>query len=136
MPNIGGWEIAIVLVLILIIFGPKKLPELGSSLGKSIRGFRKSLKEGKDEVQSTVTEVREAVGVDEMKSAVAEVREATAVNEIKSTVAEIKQAADVKSVLSTKPQVTEATATAESMAVAELELPAEPPSTSKWVDSE
>jgi hypothetical protein len=69
-----------------------------------------------------------------MKSAVAEVREATAVSEIKSTVAEIKQAADVKSVLSTKPQVTETTAAAESTAVAEL--PPEPPSTSKWVDSE
>ena len=50
MPNIGGWEIAIVVVLILIIFGPKKLPELGSSLGKSIRGFRKGLKDNKDEI--------------------------------------------------------------------------------------
>ena len=37
MPSwIGPWEIAIVLVIALLIFGPKKLPDLGSSLGKSI----------------------------------------------------------------------------------------------------
>lgn len=77
MPSwLGGWEIAIVLVLVLIIFGPKKLPELGSSLGKSIRGFRKGLKEGKDEVQSAVAEVKEASGVADVKASVAEVREA------------------------------------------------------------
>jgi sec-independent protein translocase protein TatA len=77
MPSwLGGWEIAIVLVLVLIIFGPKKLPELGSSLGKSIRGFRKGLKEGKDEVQSTVAEVKEASGIADVKASVAEVRDA------------------------------------------------------------
>jgi sec-independent protein translocase protein TatA len=77
MPSwLGGWEIAIVLVLVLIIFGPKKLPELGSSLGKSIRGFRKGLKEGKEEVQATVAEVKDASGVAEVKASVAEVREA------------------------------------------------------------
>jgi sec-independent protein translocase protein TatA len=84
MPSwIGGWEIAIVLVLALVIFGPKKLPELGSSLGKSIRGFRKSLKEGKEEVNTTVGEVREAVGVDDVKSTVSEVREAMDVRNMK-----------------------------------------------------
>ncbi len=109
MPNIGGWEIAIVLVLILIIFGPRKLPELGSSLGKSIRGFRKGLKDSKEEVKSTVSEVREAAGVDEMKSTVAEVREASGVDEMKSTVAEIREAADMKSTLSTKAEPTTST---------------------------
>jgi sec-independent protein translocase protein TatA len=84
MPSwIGGWEIAIVLVLVLVIFGPKKLPELGSSLGKSIRGFRKGLKESKDEVKSTVSEVRDAVGVNEVKSTVAEVRDAVGVKDMK-----------------------------------------------------
>ena len=49
MPSwIGPWEIAIVLVIILLIFGPRKLPELGSSLGKSIRGFKKGMKDGQD----------------------------------------------------------------------------------------
>ena len=57
MPSwIGPWEIAIVLVLALLIFGPKKLPDLGSSLGRSITGFRKGLKETKDDVESAIKE--------------------------------------------------------------------------------
>jgi sec-independent protein translocase protein TatA len=61
MPSwIGPWEIAIILVLILLIFGPRKLPELGSSLGKSIRGFRKGMKDSGEEVNTAVSEVREA----------------------------------------------------------------------------
>ena len=57
MPSwIGPWEIAIVLVLALLIFGPKKLPDLGSSLGSSITGFKKGLKETKDDVQSAIKE--------------------------------------------------------------------------------
>lgn len=40
MPNVGLPEIAIVLIIVLIIFGPKRLPELGRSLGSGIRGFR------------------------------------------------------------------------------------------------
>jgi sec-independent protein translocase protein TatA len=36
------WELVVVLLIALIFFGPKRLPELGSSLGKSLREFRKS----------------------------------------------------------------------------------------------
>lgn len=49
IPNIGPLEIAIVLVIALVVFGPKRLPELGSSLGKGIRGFGTSLKGEEDE---------------------------------------------------------------------------------------
>ncbi len=45
-----------VVVLALLIFGPKKLPDLGSSLGRSITGFKKGLKETKDDVQSAIKE--------------------------------------------------------------------------------
>jgi sec-independent protein translocase protein TatA len=41
--NIGLPEILVVLVIALIIFGPKRLPELGKSLGKGIREFRGSI---------------------------------------------------------------------------------------------
>jgi sec-independent protein translocase protein TatA len=38
--NIGPLEIIVVLIIALVVFGPKRLPELGSSLGKGIREFR------------------------------------------------------------------------------------------------
>ena len=61
MPSwIGPWEIAIVVVIALLIFGPRKLPELGSSFGKSIRGFKQGLKDGQDELSKQVAEVKEA----------------------------------------------------------------------------
>lgn len=57
MPSwIGPWEIAIVLVLALLIFGPKKLPDLGASLGRSISGFKKGLKESQEEIRTAIKE--------------------------------------------------------------------------------
>jgi sec-independent protein translocase protein TatA len=43
MPNVGPLELAIVLIIALVVFGPKRLPELGRSLGRGIREFRGSL---------------------------------------------------------------------------------------------
>jgi sec-independent protein translocase protein TatA len=43
MPNIGPLELAIVLIIALVIFGPKRLPDLGKSLGKGMREFKDSL---------------------------------------------------------------------------------------------
>jgi sec-independent protein translocase protein TatA len=40
-----GFELIIVLVVALLVFGPKKLPEMGSSIGKSITAFRKGMSE-------------------------------------------------------------------------------------------
>ena len=40
MPNIGLPEIAIVLLIVLVIFGPKRLPQLGRSLGSGMREFK------------------------------------------------------------------------------------------------
>ena len=48
MPNIGLPEILIVLAIALIVFGPKRLPEMGRSLGKGIREFKDSVT-GNDE---------------------------------------------------------------------------------------
>jgi sec-independent protein translocase protein TatA len=47
MPNIGPLELIIVLVIILVIFGPKRLPGLGRSLGTGMREFKDSVT-GKD----------------------------------------------------------------------------------------
>jgi sec-independent protein translocase protein TatA len=51
LPNVGPLEIAVVLVIALIVFGPKRLPELGKSMGKGIREFKGSLSmDDKDEI--------------------------------------------------------------------------------------
>ena len=42
--NIGPLEIIVVLIIALVVFGPKRLPELGSSLGKGIREFRSTVR--------------------------------------------------------------------------------------------
>jgi sec-independent protein translocase protein TatA len=48
MPNIGPVEIGIVLLIVLIIWGPRRLPELGRSLGSGMRNFKDSVT-GKDD---------------------------------------------------------------------------------------
>ena len=52
MPTIGGWEWIIILVIVIIIFGVGKLPEIGGALGKSIREFRESSSRPEDESKS------------------------------------------------------------------------------------
>jgi sec-independent protein translocase protein TatA len=52
MPNVGPLEIAVVLVIVLIIFGPKRLPELGQSMGRGIREFKNSISGDKDKDSS------------------------------------------------------------------------------------
>ncbi|MFQ5786900.1 MAG: twin-arginine translocase TatA/TatE family subunit [Thermodesulfobacteriota bacterium] len=50
--GLGVWELVIILVILLLIFGPSRLGDLGSALGKGIKGFRKSMKEP-DEIDVT-----------------------------------------------------------------------------------
>lgn len=52
--NIGLPELILILAIALIIFGPGKLPEVGKSLGRTIREFRKSSQEVTEEVQEAV----------------------------------------------------------------------------------
>jgi sec-independent protein translocase protein TatA len=51
--NMGFWEILIIMVLVLLLFGAKRLPEMGASIGKGIRSFRKGL----TDVEREVTQV-------------------------------------------------------------------------------
>ena len=47
--RMGPWEIALILVIILIVFGVGKLPQVGSAIGKSIRSFKKAQQGDDDE---------------------------------------------------------------------------------------
>ena len=51
MMGIGFPELMIILVIIMIIFGAGKLPEIGSAFGNSIRNFKKSMKEAEEETE-------------------------------------------------------------------------------------
>ena len=68
MPNIGPLEIIIVLVVVLVIFGPKRLPELGKGLGKGMRDFKDAVT-GKDdddepkELESTASSEKATVQI-------------------------------------------------------------------------
>jgi sec-independent protein translocase protein TatA len=70
MPNIGPLELAIVLVIVLVIFGPKRLPGLGRSLGSGMREFKDSVT-GKD---TNKDEEREQLEADARTHAEAEAR--------------------------------------------------------------
>ncbi len=48
--NLGFSEIMIILVVVLLVFGAKRLPEIGASMGKGIREFKKSISEASDAV--------------------------------------------------------------------------------------
>ena len=48
MPEIGIWGLVVILVVALLVFGPKRLPEIGKSLGKGMREFKDSIT-GKDD---------------------------------------------------------------------------------------
>ena len=49
MPNVGPLELAIVLIIALVVFGPKRLPELGRSVGRGIREFKSSISGDNDD---------------------------------------------------------------------------------------
>lgn len=53
--GIGIWELLILLLVLLLVFGPKRLPEMGRQLGKGMREFRDSVS-GKDDPVDDVTD--------------------------------------------------------------------------------
>lgn len=52
--NIGFPELLIILIIALLIFGPKKLPEVGKSVGRAIREFRRTSDEIKDKIEEEI----------------------------------------------------------------------------------
>jgi sec-independent protein translocase protein TatA len=78
MPNIGLPEILIVLVIVLVIFGPKRLPDLGRSLGSGMREFKDSVTgKGDDRELPTAEDKPEPVHAEKSEPVRAEKSEAT-----------------------------------------------------------
>ena len=96
MPSLGMPELIIILVIALIIFGPRKLPELGRSLGKSIGEFRKA----SNELKSTL---EEEIRLEEQKEqrAKVEAEQASAISAATATPAPV--GSDASEVFTEKP---------------------------------
>jgi sec-independent protein translocase protein TatA len=54
--SLGVWEIALIMVLALLLFGPRKLPEIGRTLGKGLAEFKKASNELKRSIETEVEE--------------------------------------------------------------------------------
>ncbi|MBE9157976.1 TatA/E family twin arginine-targeting protein translocase [Nodosilinea sp. LEGE 06152] len=59
--GVGLPEMALILVLALLVFGPKKLPEIGRSLGKAIKGFQDASREFEEEFKKEAQQIEKAV---------------------------------------------------------------------------
>ena len=53
---LGGWEIVLILAVVLILFGAKKLPELAKGLGQGIKEFKKATRDVTDEIHNAMDE--------------------------------------------------------------------------------
>ena len=59
--GIGLPEMALIFVIALLVFGPKKLPEIGQSLGKAIRGFQEASREFETEFKKEAKQIEDSV---------------------------------------------------------------------------
>jgi len=65
--KMGPWEIGLILLIILIVFGVGKLPQVGSAIGKGIRSFKKA-QAGEDEEDEAKSKAKKAVSKKVVKS--------------------------------------------------------------------
>ena len=55
--NVGPWELLLILMGLLLVFGAKRLPEMGAAMGKGIREFKRNITEVKNELDRSEPEV-------------------------------------------------------------------------------
>ncbi len=53
--NVGPWELMLIVLVLLLVFGAKRLPEMGAAMGKGIREFKNSIRDVKDSIDSPET---------------------------------------------------------------------------------
>lgn len=56
MPRIGIWELVVIFLVIIFLFGSKRLPEIGKAIGEAIKEFKKSMKGDGNETTGTKKE--------------------------------------------------------------------------------
>lgn len=54
--NLGPWEIILILLIALLVFGAKRLPEMGAAMGKGIKEFKRNISEVKNSIESADSE--------------------------------------------------------------------------------
>ncbi|HEX7119956.1 MAG TPA: twin-arginine translocase TatA/TatE family subunit [Longimicrobiales bacterium] len=57
--GLGIWEVLLILLVLLLVFGPRRLPELGGALGKGIREFRRSITDIRSEISQAGSDRKE-----------------------------------------------------------------------------
>jgi TatA/E family protein of Tat protein translocase len=67
MFGLGLPELLVIFVIALLVFGPKKLPELGKSIGRAMAEFKKASDEFKDTIQQEMKEVEKGADLEEIK---------------------------------------------------------------------
>ncbi len=67
MFGLGLPELIVIFVIALLVFGPKKLPDLGQSIGRAMAEFKKASQEFQETVQSEMKEVEKSTQLDELK---------------------------------------------------------------------
>ena len=66
MGGIGIWQLAIVAVIVVLLFGTKKLRNIGTDLGSAVKGFKKSIADEKDEESSVDSISADSMSADSM----------------------------------------------------------------------
>jgi TatA/E family protein of Tat protein translocase len=89
--SIGPAELILIFVIALLVFGPKKLPEIGRSVGKALREFKKTSDEIKGRIEeeieaSELKDIRKEIksGVDDLKSSVTDLT--SGITEVKTEI--------------------------------------------------